>query len=204
LITTGVPDAWVVPTATRKLYSTQSADRQGHIVIVSGPNPGQLLFGTQDFIPFVRDPDTGYLWFPMLPPPTQSNLVGDHPYSSMSVLNLNTSVDTGTSTQESQANEKVLRKKMRVKKKSLNVISRGTLLPWLNVKRRKCIEFRRRQYLEKQRTDVDKRAKQEEAYHQYHRACGHINMKNLIRFKRIGSVRTFEIYKEPEEGLSLV
>ncbi len=112
LITTGVPDAWVVPTVTRQLYSTQSADRQGHIVIVSGPNPGQLLFGTQDFIPFVWDPDTGYLWFPMMPSPTQRNLVGDHPYSSMTVLNLNTDVDTGAFTKEVQDNEKVLRKKM--------------------------------------------------------------------------------------------
>ena len=66
-----------------------------------------------------------------------------------------------------------------MKRKSLNVLSRGSL-PWLNVKRRKCTEFRRRQYLEKQRADADKRAKQEAAYHQYHRACGHINMKNLI------------------------
>jgi hypothetical protein len=32
---------------------------------------------------------------------------------------------------------------MRVKKKRLNVHSRGTLLPRLHVKRRKCIEFRR-------------------------------------------------------------
>ncbi len=99
-------------------------------------------------------------------------------------------MDTGAFTQEAQANEKVLRKKMRVKKKRLNVLSRGTLLPWLNVKRRKCIEFRRRQYLEKQGADSDKRENQEEAYHQYHRACGHINMKNLIRFKLIGSVRS--------------
>jgi hypothetical protein len=81
------------------------------VVIVSGPNTGQLLFGTQDFIPFVQDPDTGYLGFPMLPPPTQSNLVGDHPYSSMPVLNLNAAVDTGAFTQEAQANEKVLRKR---------------------------------------------------------------------------------------------
>jgi hypothetical protein len=88
-------------------------------------------------------------------------------------------LDTGAFTQEVQVNEKVLRKKMRVKKKRLNVLSRGTLLPCLNVKHRKCIEFRRRQYLEKQRADSDKRENQEEAYHQYHRACGHINMKNL-------------------------
>ena len=55
------------------------------------------------------------------------------------MLNLNAAVDTGVFTQEAQANEKVLRKKMRVKKKRLkNVLSRGTLLPWLNVKRRKA------------------------------------------------------------------
>ena len=32
---------------------------------------------------------------------------------------------------------------MWVQKKRLNVLSRETLLPWLRVKRRKCIEFRR-------------------------------------------------------------
>ena len=43
-----------------------------------------------------------------------------------------------------------------------------------------ALNFAEKKYLEKKRADADKRAKQEAAYHQYHRACGHINMKNLI------------------------
>ena len=96
LLCSGTNDAWAVPETSRQLYSTRAADRQGHLVTVTGPNPGQQIHGTGEFIPFVRDDDTGYQFFPLLPPPSRSNLLGSHAYSSMPVLNLNASVDEGS------------------------------------------------------------------------------------------------------------
>ena len=121
LLCSGTNDAWALPETLRQLYSTRAADRQGHLVTVTGSNPGQQIHGTGDFIPFVRDDNTGYQFFPLLSPPSRSNLRASHAYSSMPVVNFNASVnddpfhfsDNGSYQSQRRITKKRLRKRKR-------------------------------------------------------------------------------------------
>jgi hypothetical protein len=88
LITSGINDTWVIPTAARMLFSQVRAKNQGHRCILDGLNPGLIIGDTGDFIPFVIEEETQFCMFPMYPPPTSSARHAGLYSSSMRVLNL--------------------------------------------------------------------------------------------------------------------
>ena len=88
IITSGAPDAWVIPNSSRMLFSQIRAKLQGHRCFLDGPNPGMLLGDTGDFIPFVIEEETQFCLFPMYPPPTTSARHADLYSSSMRVINM--------------------------------------------------------------------------------------------------------------------
>ena len=67
------PDsALVVPDASRILFSISQALTAGHHVHF-GTNPGLLLHGNKQFIPFVKDEQSGMFLLPLYPPLTRHN-----------------------------------------------------------------------------------------------------------------------------------
>jgi hypothetical protein len=60
LITSGINDAWVIPTAARMLFSQVPAKKQGHRCILDGPNPGLIIGDSEDFVPFVIEEETQF------------------------------------------------------------------------------------------------------------------------------------------------
>jgi len=68
-----IPDsALVVPDASRILFSISQALTVGHHVHF-GTNPGLLLHGSKQFIPFVRDEQSGMYLLPLYPPLNRHN-----------------------------------------------------------------------------------------------------------------------------------
>jgi hypothetical protein len=199
LLCSGTNDAWAVPETSRQLYSTRAADRQGHLVTVTGPNPGQQIHGTGEFIPFVRDDDTGYQFFPLLPPPSRSNLLGSHAYSSMPVLNLNASVDEGSflfSAYGASLSQRRISKKRLLKRKrnqTLDALLRKKT-DELKSKRatdKACARIRAsaRRHSSPSIKGKDKFSQAKlKAYTEFHEKCGHVNMKDVIKFKRTGKL----------------
>ena len=74
IITSGAPDAWVIPNSSRMLFSQVRAKLQGHRCFLDGPNPGMLLGDTGDFIPFVIEEETQFCLFPMLTTNATNNM----------------------------------------------------------------------------------------------------------------------------------
>ena len=67
------PDsALVVPDASRILFSISQALTVGHHVHF-GTNPGLLLHGSKQFIPFVKDEQSGMYLLPLYPPLNRHN-----------------------------------------------------------------------------------------------------------------------------------
>jgi hypothetical protein len=88
LITSGINDDWVIPTAARMLFSQVRAKKQGHRCILEGLKPGLIIGNTGDFIPFVIEEETQFCMFPMYPPPTSSARHAGLDSLSMRALNL--------------------------------------------------------------------------------------------------------------------
>jgi hypothetical protein len=88
LITSGINDAWVIPTAARMLFSQFRAKKQGHRCVLDGPSPGLIIGDSGQFIQFVIEEETQFCMFPMHPPPTSSARYAGLCSSSMRVLNL--------------------------------------------------------------------------------------------------------------------
>ena len=89
ILTSGCNDTWIIPNANRMLFSQVRAKLQGHKCILDGPNPGMLIAGTNDFIPFVTEEETGYCLLPMFPPPSYSTRHTGIYSNSMRVINMN-------------------------------------------------------------------------------------------------------------------
>jgi hypothetical protein len=60
LITSGINDAWVIPTAARMLFSQVRAKKQGHRCIHERLKPGLIIGDTGDFIPFVIEEERAH------------------------------------------------------------------------------------------------------------------------------------------------
>jgi hypothetical protein len=58
LITSGINDTWVIPTAARMLFSQVRAKKQGHRYVLDGPSPGLIIGDSGDFVPFVIEEET--------------------------------------------------------------------------------------------------------------------------------------------------
>ena len=194
IITSGAPDAWVIPNSSRMLFSQIRAKLQGHRCFLDGPNPGMLLGDTGDFIPFVIEEETQFCLFPMYPPPTTSARHADLYSSSMRVINmekcgLKTRVSNAVALAFNPLVHKILLKRSAVKR--AKAADRKM--------RQKLLAAAHRNRIEKQRLLEQKRQLAEEKkllrnrsnrsnYDAYHRKCGHAHLKNLITFKKKGKV----------------
>jgi hypothetical protein len=192
LITSGINDAWVIPTAARMLFSQVRAKQQGHRCVLDGPNPGLIICDTNDFVPFVIEEETQFCMFPMHPPPTSSARHAGLYSSSMRVLNLEGSGKSSSKAHALIFNplvSKILLKRSALKRASHADIKQRKLL---QVESRRIQKEKQRLLEEKRHLVEEKRLIRDQAnrtnYHSYHRRCGHANMKNLITFKRHGKV----------------
>ena len=192
LLTSGTPDAWVIPTSSRMLFSQIRAKLQGHRCFLDGPNPGMLLGDTGDFIPFVVEEETSFCLVPMYPPPTASARHSGLYSSSMRVIDMQkcgsrSRISNAIALAFNPLVSKILLKRSAVKRFTAND----------RKQRKKLLAAVRRNKIEKQRILEEKRQLAEERkllreratrsnYKAYHRTCGHAYLKSLINFKRKG------------------
>ena len=167
---------WVIPGASRPLFSGVQARRQGHKAVEAGPNPALFLNGDENkFIPLVSDSEGTFLLVPMYPPPSQSSQISQPFYQhSMAVVNLNASVDNGSFNPNSRAWSSAYNaraRKWKVTSKGLKRIEPQTAMLEKGIRKKKLLVNRAN------------------AFDKYHRKCGHCgSMKRLISFKKHGKV----------------
>jgi len=178
--------AWVVPTATRALFSGVQARLQGHQAMEHGPTPCILIGGDKEkLIPLVGDREGSFLLLPMYPPPTQSSQISQPFYQqSIPVINLNADVDSGkfnpiqSRPWSPAAHHQHTMRKWKVTGKGLKRIEQklADKLPEKGVRKKKMLTNRAK------------------AFEKYHRKCGHLgSMKQLLHFKQHGKITAVDL-----------
>ena len=192
ILTSGCNDTWIIPNANRMLFSQVRAKLQGHKCILEGPNPGMLIAGTNDFIPFVTEEETGYCLLPMFPPPSYSTRHTGIYSNSMRVINMNSGNNPATALSFNPLVKRILLKRSIAKRLSAirNDVRQNMRLVSKEAKRnqlaKKNIIAERRKIAEEKLLLKEKLNQRN--YNAYHTACGHAHLKKTIAFKRQGKL----------------
>ena len=182
LLNSGTPDAWVVPTAEKQLFSQLRAKQQGHRCLMDGPKPGLLFNGDKDkFLPFVEDADRGFCLLPMYPPPVPLARHANLSSNSMKVLNLNASATAFAA--HAQSGKKVSLKMLRNFSK-LNVLRARREAALKRAKQKKAQEAAQARLIRKKMREATRRSDM----CLYHKKGMHIHQKKLCKLKRTGKV----------------